>query len=338
MVRVSAVVPAYNAAETIAATLESILGQTYGDLEAIIVDDGSTDATAAIVAAVAQRDRRVKLLRGPNGGQAVARNRGVAAASGELVAFLDADDTWALDKLADQVDALERHPNAVAVYSWTDYVDEAGQFLHPGSHVSVTGDVAAALVQLNFIENGSSLMARRSALAAVGPFLAELVPSEDWDLWLRLADQGAFAVVPKPQVHYRVSSGSQSANVVRLQRSCQACLRRAFERRPDLVPHRAIALGNLYKYLLAKALEQPPFKGTSPRSLPLALSLLRQLLQYDHTFPRPTLAKVLLRAIALAVLPGPWLRSLDRAERPPWRWGKRWLNTNTILGYIERPS
>lgn len=352
MGRVSVIIPAYNAAATIAATVASALGQIDGDLEVIVVDDGSTDATAAIVSALAQGDSRLRLLRGPNGGQAIARNRGIAAAAGELIAFLDADDQWTPDKIADQVRALEDHPEAAIAYGWTDYVDGAGRFLHRGSYVSLSGRVLTALVQVNFIENGSNVLVRRSALEAIavataagdGPFEPALVPSEDWDLWLRLAERFEFVAIARPQVYYRTAEESQSANVRRLERSCRACLARAFGRRPDLLAVRPVALANLYYYLLAKALAPPPpRRGGAPRSPWLVLALWFRLLRYDRGGGWPlrllkVSVKVWLRLIILATVPGPWLRSLDRRpDRFPWRLLKRSLNCDTLLGHIQRP-
>jgi len=351
MGRVSVIIPAYNAAATIAATVASALGQTYGDLEVIVVDDGSTDSTAAIVADFARADPRLRLLRYPNGGQAIARNRGIAAAVGELITFLDADDQWTPEKVAEQVRALDENPEAAIAYGWTDYVDGAGRLLHRGSYVSLSGRVLMALTQVNFIESGSNAMVRRSALEAIaaatadggGPFEPALVPSEDWDLWLRLAERFAFVAIARPQVRYRVAEESQSANVRRLERSCRACLGRAFARRPELVAVRPVALGNLYKYLLAKALASVPRRGCAPRSLPLVFRLWLRFLRYDQPRERPWLplklsVKVWVRAIALATVPGPWLRSLDqRPDRFPWRPLKRSLNCDSLLGHIQRP-
>lgn len=351
MARVAVIIPAYNAAATIAATVASALGQTHGDLEVIVVDDGSTDATAAIVSTLARSDPRLRLLRGANGGQAIARNRGIAASTAALVTFLDADDGWTPTKVAEQVRALDDHPDAAIAYGWTDYVDGAGAVLHRGSYVSLSGQVLAALVQVNFIESGSNVMVRRSALealapataAGMGPFEPSLVPSEDWDLWLRLAERFEFVAIARPQVLYRVTEGSQSANVRRLERSCRACLARAFGRRPDLMAVRPIALANLYKYLLAKALGSVPRRGCAPRSLVRVLPLWLRLLRYDRTMGQPATflklsGKVWLRAMALATVPGPWLRSLGRRpDQFPWRILKRWLNSDTLLGYIHPP-
>jgi glycosyltransferase involved in cell wall biosynthesis len=107
----SVVIPCYNAAQFIAETLETALGQIYAPLEVLVVDDGSTDATLEIVASFAERDARVRLLRtpAPSGGPSVPRNIGIAAARGDYIALLDADDWWSPSKLAHDARALNRH-------------------------------------------------------------------------------------------------------------------------------------------------------------------------------------------------------------------------------------
>ncbi|MEM9772824.1 MAG: glycosyltransferase family 2 protein [Cyanobacteria bacterium P01_D01_bin.73] len=259
---ISVIVPAYNAVATLRRTLASVLNQTHAHLELWVIDDGSTDGTAAMVEKLRQewQDDRLLVASFENSGQATARNRGLELSQGSYVAFLDADDTWTPTKLADQLAALMENPNAAVAYSWTDYVDDDGIKLHRGSYVALSGRVLAALVVVNFLENGSNPLVRREAIAQVGNFTPELVPSEDWDLWLRLAEQFEFVAVPEVQILYRVSLTSQSANVRRLERSCMACLNRAFDRNIDdleVQANRRQSFGNIYKYLLHKALDGP---------------------------------------------------------------------------------
>src|SRR5690606_10598745 len=127
---VSVIVPAFNAAGYIEDTCLSVLAQTYTALELIVVDDGSTDATANIVAAIAESDRRVRLLRQQNSGVANARNAGIAAASGEFVAPLDADDIWDPRKIERQVRRLqEAGDDAGLAYCWWVWIDTGGRVL-----------------------------------------------------------------------------------------------------------------------------------------------------------------------------------------------------------------
>jgi glycosyltransferase involved in cell wall biosynthesis len=104
---VSAIIPAWNATETIGRAIDSILAQTWGEVEIVVVDDGSTDDTPQVIA----RDYpQVKLIIQENAGPCVARNKGAFASSGELIAFLDSDDEWTPDKLEVQVAAMQAHP------------------------------------------------------------------------------------------------------------------------------------------------------------------------------------------------------------------------------------
>ena len=127
---VSVVIPAYNAAQTLAETLESALAQTYRAIEVLVIDDGSTDETAAIVERYAAQDGRVRLLRNAeNAGVSCARNRGVRAAVYPWIAFLDSDDRWRPEKLERQLTAVQRHPACALCFTSTAYTDEAGRRL-----------------------------------------------------------------------------------------------------------------------------------------------------------------------------------------------------------------
>src|SRR5947209_4924853 len=124
---VSVIVPAYNAENFIGETLNSVLAQTYENIEVIVVDDGSRDLTAAIVKNAARRDRRVKLLRQQNLGVAMARNLAIARSSGEYIAPLDADDIWYPSKIEKQVRSLETGGRkAGASYCWCVSINENG--------------------------------------------------------------------------------------------------------------------------------------------------------------------------------------------------------------------
>ncbi|MEM9246980.1 MAG: glycosyltransferase, partial [Cyanobacteria bacterium P01_F01_bin.153] len=279
---ISVIIPAYNAVATLRTTLASVLNQTHSHLELWVIDDGSTDGTAAMVEKLRRewQDDRLRVASFENGGQAIARNRGLELSQGSYIAFLDADDTWTPTKLMDQLAALMENPNAAVAYSWTDYVDDDGTKLHRGSYVALSGSVLGALMVVNFLENGSNPLVRRAAIAQVGPFTPELVPSEDWDLWIRLAEQFEFIAVPEVQILYRVSATSQSANVRRLERSCVACLERAFYRNPLLRPRRRQSFGNLYKYLLHKVLDEAIVTEKQPswKRFLLAIRLCANLL------------------------------------------------------------
>ncbi len=252
---VSVIVPAYNAERYIERTLRSALDQTYRELEVIVVDDGSTDDTAAVVEAVKATDKRVQLIRQENAGVAAARNAAIAAASGRYVAPLDADDLWCPTKIASQVRRMENAgPDAGMVYCWWVAIDANGRELYGAASWSAEGDLYEALAYVNFIGNASIPLFRRSCLDAVGwydsTFLAhDAQGCEDWDLTLRVAARYRTISVPEYLVGYRQSTTSMSSNVVSMGRAFELIVDRAPRvRRPqDLTERRA--RGNFYFYL-----------------------------------------------------------------------------------------
>lgn len=207
---VSVIIPAYNAADTVLETIESVLQQSLQDLELIVVDDGSTDDTLAVIKTV--EDPRLKLFSFENGGCAAARNRGIEQASGAFLSFVDADDLWVTDKLQKQLQALQQNPAAGGAYSWTLVMDASGESFYPGNCESFEGDVYPHLLLSNFIASGSNMLFRREAVADVGGFDTSLRSYEDWDYYLRLSRQWPFAVVKEPQILYRKSDTSMCSN------------------------------------------------------------------------------------------------------------------------------
>jgi glycosyltransferase involved in cell wall biosynthesis len=207
---ISVVIPAYNAAVTIRRTVRSVLAQTHRAFEVIVVNDGSSDETAAI--AQSAGDSRVRMITVPNKGPAASRNRGFAISRGEYIAFLDADDLWTSEKLADQLEALRRYPAAGVAYSWTDYIDEHSEPFCSGSHRRYQGNGYAPMLVSDFLENGSNALLRRKIAEALGGF-DEQVPwgAEDWDYFIRAARLTEFVCVPKSQILYRTAPKSVSS-------------------------------------------------------------------------------------------------------------------------------
>ena len=224
---VTAVVPAYNAASTIDATLRSLRAQTHRNLEILVVDDGSRDRTAEAVAAHARADRRVRLIAQANGGVAAARNAGIAAARGAFIAPVDADDLCAAPRIAKQVAALEAAgPDHAVAYSWSAAIDADGRVLDASFIPLHSGDVAETLCRSNFVGNGSAAMMRTDALRAVGGYDPSLRARraqgcEDWCLLLRLAERWRFVVVPEFLTGYRQSVASMSSDSLQMYRSFQ---------------------------------------------------------------------------------------------------------------------
>jgi glycosyltransferase involved in cell wall biosynthesis len=194
--KVSAVIPAHNSASTIARALDSVLAQTRPPDEIIVVDDNSSDDTVDVV--TAHGSRAIRLLQLPvQLGAGAARNRGIIEATGELVAFLDADDEWLESKLEKQVALIESDPRISFVASDVIFVSPDGTDLGDLFRCAcvVTGpDSWKALLACNFVAT-SAVLARRAHLLALGSFDARLKVAEDQDLFIRLALLGSFEYV-----------------------------------------------------------------------------------------------------------------------------------------------
>lgn len=202
--RVSVVIGAYNAAAWIAATLESVLAQTYPSFDLVVVDDGSTDATREIVGGFGDR---VRYVHQPNAGSAAARNTGVRHARGHYLAFLDADDLWLPGKLSEQLGLHDAHPDLRWSYTDASVFDaETGETVRvwSRSHELREGDVLQSLLLGNFIPF-SSVVVERAAFEACGGFRegASARISEDWDLWLRIAARYSVGCVHRPLLNIR---------------------------------------------------------------------------------------------------------------------------------------
>jgi glycosyltransferase involved in cell wall biosynthesis len=207
----SVVIPTRDRAALLAHTARAALAQRGVALEVVVVDDGSTDDTASVLGALG--DARLTVIRHPRpAGVSAARNAGVAAARGRWVAFLDDDDLWAPGKLAAQLDAAERLGRA---WACSGSVSVAGPRLRivAGGPPAAGEEIAAALRRRNIVPAGASnVVARADALRAVGGFDPALRHMADWDLWRRLARLGPPAVVPEPDVAYRLHDDNASAD------------------------------------------------------------------------------------------------------------------------------
>jgi len=201
---VSVVMSVYNDARWLPESLGSVLGQTLRELEVVVVDDGSTDATPQVLAEMTRRDPRVRVLRVPHGRPARALNRGLEEARGAFVARLDADDTSHPERLAAQVDLLRLRPQVGIVGSDIEKIDERGEVVartpRPRDDASIRWK---ALLWCPF--TSSSVVLRRDVLERAGlRFDESLRGSEDYAFFARLLDHAQGANLPRPLVRYRV--------------------------------------------------------------------------------------------------------------------------------------
>ena len=200
---VSVITPAYNARRYIAITIESILAQTFTDWEYVIVDDGSTDGTDAIIRKYLS-DSRIRMYRRPNTGIVGACMDGVRMTSGELFTRIDADDVAMPEKLEKQVEFLRANPDHVAVGCQVETIDPYGSVLHRLKHKLTHEEIDAQLMRGNgFAMVNPAVMMRREALLRVGGYRKKYETAEDLDLFLRLAEIGKLANLPDVLLQYR---------------------------------------------------------------------------------------------------------------------------------------
>jgi glycosyltransferase involved in cell wall biosynthesis len=225
--RLSVVIPAYNAHETVGAAISSALWQTYRDLEVVVVDDGSGDATGSIAGSFPDP---VRVLRQENAGVAAARNRGISEASGELIAFCDADDIWLPRHLEALVEVYDRHDGIATsncYWLFVGGIDPArtrykGRFPRPERQ-------RLAILEQNFVSTMS--LFPKKIVAEIGPFDPELRVAEDWDFWLRAIYAGyRVALQPRPLALYRWGSTGLSSSREEMDAHAEAVLRKAAER------------------------------------------------------------------------------------------------------------
>ena len=195
---ISVIIPLYNKADSVALTIESVLAQSYADFELIVIDDGSTDGSGDIVRKIG--DPRIRVIRQDNAGVSAARNRGVAEAKNEWVAFLDGDDQWLPTFLERTVAFAEQHPEVGAVIA--NFVNETTGKVHVPPNAAQEGVLpdffAVMLVMGTCPVYGSTALVRRKALENVGGFPVGVKYGEDTDTWNRLACEISFGFIAEP--------------------------------------------------------------------------------------------------------------------------------------------
>ena len=202
---VTVMLPTYNRAHFLPTAVESVLGQTRGDFELVVVDDGSTDETPAVMEAF--RDERIRLIRQENRGISGALNRALAHARGEIIARIDSDDRWLPNLLEKEMGILEKRPEVGLVYSRAQAMDETGRPLAQvlGVPERYPGETLKSLLYGDFVCTITTLV-RKRCLDEAGPFDESLSGNEDWDMWIRLAPVCKFHFLDEVLAHFRMHS------------------------------------------------------------------------------------------------------------------------------------
>lgn len=299
---VSVVMPLYNSAATVRASLESVLAQTYPNLEILVVDDGSTDDGPALCRSY--DDPRLRIVQQKNRGLAGARNTGIRECCGSIVAFLDSDDLWLPEKIERHVEHLLTRPEVGVSYSCSAFIDAAGQplgiFQTPALH-HITPEL---ILCRNPISNGSCVVLRREVLDGIR-FEANLYgtpesywfddsfrQSEDIECWIRIALQTRWQIegIGEALTLYRVTSGGLSANIEKQFASWQRVLDKTATYAPDFIArHGRRARGYQLRYLARRA-----FQERQPR---VGVRLAHQAIA---TYPRLLLEEPFRTLITLA--------------------------------------
>ena len=273
MVQISIVIPVYNGEKTIQETINSVLAQTFTNIEVIVINDGSSDRTAEIVQEIT--DPRVSLYNYPNGGPASSRNRGIEKSHGEYISFIDADDLWTKDKLASQYQALQSYPQAAVAYSGTDCIDENSNFIRHASPPIISGNVYKNLLLANLLGSGSNPLIRIEALAVIGNFDESFSGSEDWDLYIRLAAKYEFVGIDAQHILYRQSSNSLSSNLGTQEQDNIRLIQKAFRQAPFHFKYlKRSSFANTYRYLIYKCLHGASSHKQGLKGLELIIKLL----------------------------------------------------------------
>ncbi len=266
---VSVIIPSYNAETFIARTLESVLSQTYKNLEVLVVDDGSQDQTAEIVREFAKKDTRVTLLQQQNSGVAAARNLGIEKSKGEFIAPLDADDIWYPENIEKQVQCFLNSNSSVGlVYSWSVDIDKQDRLTGEFRAARIEGEVYVTLLCHDFIANASCVLIRRSCLEKCGGYNSKLRENngqggEDWDLYLRLAEQYQFRVVPEFLVGYRKHPNSMSCNYTAMAKSRELIWETINHKYPSIPPIiEQLSNSSFYMYLASQSSRTGQHKST----------------------------------------------------------------------------
>jgi len=278
---VSVIIPAYNAAQTIDETLNSVRAQTYSNLEIIVVDDGSMDETILRVERHCAEDSRVRLLKQSNQGVAVARNTGIANAIGEYIAPVDADDLWHPIKIQRQMDAMVVDDDIGLVYTWYVQIDEKCRIISASERPIDEGDVLQRMCRGNLIGNGSSPLMRRRVVLEMGGYDKTLRDRqaqgcEDLKLYFQIAEKYKFAVIPEYLTGYRQFEGSMSGDPIRMMRSYDMVMAPFREKYPHYARYFQIGKSETLRWYFRAMIKNSRWKD--------AVKLARMMFENDPYF------------------------------------------------------
>ena len=216
---VSVLMPVYNSEKYVAEAVESVLAQTFGNFEFLIIDDGSSDGSLAILKRYKEKDQRICLVNRPNTGYVVALNEMLVLAQGKYIARMDSDDVALPERFSRQVEFLESNSGVVCVGGSFELIDEKGRLLTCLEPPQSNDDIQKLLLAGHSSICHPCTMMCRQAVIDLGGYNESMMPTEDLDLWLRLGEVGALANLKDKVLKYRLHMYSVSAQTQKQQRN-----------------------------------------------------------------------------------------------------------------------
>jgi len=279
---VSVIIPNYNYAHYLREAIDGVLGQTYENIEIIVVDDGSKDDSRAVLESYSEK---ITMIFQQNQGVSAARNNGAAAASGEYIAFLDADDAWLPTKVEKQITKFSENTNFGLVHVGVDEVDPDGNSLVHRLE-GAEGNVSATLLMLGregVLGGGSGAMLRRGVFDEIGGVDERLSTSADWDMFYRVSERYEVGFVPELLVKYRVHGSNMHTNVAVFEHDMLLAFEKAFSSpTPEIAAVKQKAYGNLYQILAGSYYHAGQYGGFAANSFK---SLAREPGNIRHFLP-----------------------------------------------------
>lgn len=243
---VSVIIPNYNYASYVREAIDSVLAQTYSNIEIIVVDDGSKDESKIILESYGNK---IKAIFQQNQGVSAARNNGIEQSKGEFIAFLDADDVWLPQKIEKQIERFSGDESLGLVHVGVEDIDADGNILQ--AHLDgLEGDVSHELLLFTravILGGGSGIMIRHSILKEIGGFDSRLSTSADWDVIYQVSNRYKVGFIAEILLKYRIHGSNMHGNIPRMEREMMLCFEKAFDGKPKVDKRKCY--GNLHKIL-----------------------------------------------------------------------------------------
>jgi len=236
---ISVIIPTYNRMQYICETIDSVLEQTYKNIEIIVVDDGSIDNTKDVLS---RYGSKISYIYQNNAGPSAARNNGIKQSNGELLAFLDSDDIWLQQKLEKQLELIQQSPDIGLVSCGSYDIDSSGNIIgEPFIQRNYKSRelLVKALILRNVVGGGSFPLIRRECFDKLGLFSEDIIICEDRDMWIRIAKRYEIKFIEEPLIKYRIHETNLNKDVTRIKNSTRKLIERNVDKKHSLLKRKA---------------------------------------------------------------------------------------------------